>query len=103
MALGLKKGGRSRIICLGEQVSFWKKQVSVERLFCNFKLCSGNRQDVELYGQVVCCGKRFLVIFYLSCILLPILSQPVVETNSPVNVVCELWSLYENVCTISLW
>lgn len=100
VALGLKKCGRYRIMCLGVQVSLWRKLVSVERLFCNFKLWSGNRQDVELYGQVVCCGKRFLVFFYLSCILFPILSWPTVETYSPVNVGCELWSLYENVCTL---
>lgn len=53
VALGLKKCGRYRIMCLEVQVSLWRKLVSVERLFCHFKLWSGNRQDVELYRQVL--------------------------------------------------
>ena len=104
MALGLEKCERNRNMCLGAQVNLWRKLVPMKRLFCNFKLWAGNRQDVELYGQLVWSHKRVLVIFDLSCVSLVILVWPIVETYSPINVVVhEQWRLYENVYTVSLW
>lgn len=50
MALGLETRERNRNMCLGTQVNLWRKLVPMKRLFGNFKLWSGNRQDVELYG-----------------------------------------------------
>lgn len=50
MALGLEKRERNRNTYLGAQVNLWRKLVPMKRLFSNFKLWSGNRKDVELYG-----------------------------------------------------
>lgn len=101
MLLRLEKCERNRNTHLGAQVNPWRKLFPMKRLIGNFKLLSGNRQDVEPHGQLVWSGKRVLVIFCLPCVLLAIVVWPIVEIYSPKNVVAhELWKLYENVYTI---